>query len=273
VQLDESKDEFKKKGLGVAAISYDSREVLRDFARRKQITIPLLSDPESKIIRDFGILNTSVQPGQANYGIPYPGTYLINQRGVVVSKFFEEDYRSRYAMGTVYTRLFGSPLNTRETVVENEHFTLKFYSSSDSAAVGNRLTLMADITLKPKMHLYAPGVEGYKSVEWKLLDSPNFIPSNPRLPPGKSVYLRAIKERVLVYEGSLRISQDVDISSNYRELKKVMGDSDHLEIEGALSYQACDDKICYLPKTLPLRWSIRLTDPDRERVPEELRRR
>ena len=270
--MEESKEEFKKKGLGVAAISYDSREILRDFARRRQITIPLLSDPESKIIRAFGILNTSIQPGQPNYGIPFPGTYLINQRGVVISKFFEEDYRSRYAMGTVYTRLFGSPLNTLETVVENEHFTLKYYSSSDSAAVGNRLTLMADITLKPKMHLYAPGVDGYKPVEWKLVDSPGFTPATLRLPSGKSVYLPAIKERVLVYERSLRISQDVDISSNYRELKGMLGDSDQLVIEGALSYQACDDKICYLAKTLPLRWTIKLTEQDRERVPEELRK-
>jgi AhpC/TSA family/Thiol:disulfide interchange protein DsbD, N-terminal len=271
--LEESRKEFKKKGLGVAAISYDSREVLRDFSRRKQITIPLLSDPDSKIIRAFGILNTSIQPGQPNYGIPFPGTYLVNQHGVVVSKFFEEDYRSRYAMGTVYTRLFGSPLNTRETVVENEHLTLTYYSSSDSAAMGNRLTLMADVTLKPKMHLYAPGVDGYKPVEWKLVDSPGFKPSKLSLPSGKSLYLPAIKERVLVYERGLRISQDVDISSNYRELKKMIGDSDQLVIEGALSYQACDDKICYLAKTLPLRWTIKLINPDSERVPEELRKR
>ena len=38
---------FKKRGLGVAALSYDSPEVLKDFASRRHITYPLLSDPES----------------------------------------------------------------------------------------------------------------------------------------------------------------------------------------------------------------------------------
>jgi hypothetical protein len=271
--LEESKEEFKKKGLNIAAISFDSQAVLNNFARRKHISIPLLSDPESKIIRAFGILNTGVKPNEPAYGIPYPGTYLVNRKSIVVSKFFEEDYRSRYAMGTVYTRLFGSPLNTKETVVDNEHLTLKYFSSANSAAVGNRITLMAEIALKPKMHLYAPGVQGYKPIEWKLADSPNFKSSDVRYPPGKSLYLPAVKETALVYEHQLRISQEVDISPNSRELKKALGDSTELVIEGSFTYQACDDKICYLPKAVPLRWTIKLLEPDRERVPEELRRR
>lgn len=271
--MEESKEEFRKRGLGIAAISYDSREILQEFARRKQITIRLLSDPESKIIRAFGILNTSVRPGQSAYGIPYPGTYLVNQRGVVVSKFFEEDYRTRYAMGTVYTRLFGSPLNTREAVVRTGHLTLKYYSSADSAAIGNRLTLIADIRLNPKMHVYAPGVEGYKPVEWKLADSPHFAPSGGvRFPQAKTLYLPAIKEKVPVYKHSFRLSQDVDLSSDYRKLKDSLGEGDSLVLEGSFTYQACDDKICYLPETIPLRWSVKLAEPDRERVPEELRK-
>ncbi|MCI0420021.1 MAG: redoxin domain-containing protein [Acidobacteria bacterium] len=271
--MEDSKEEFKKKGLGIAAISNDSVDVLRSFSQRKHLRVPLLSDPDSKIIRAFGILNDTVQPGQFGYGIPFPGSYWVDRRGIVVSKFFEEDYRERYAMGTVYTQLFGSPLNTRETVVQNERLTLKYFSTADSAAAGNRLTLIADITLKRKMHVYAPEVRGYKGIEWKLADSPHFSQAPPNYPRARSLYLRAIKETVPVYENTFRIVQDIDLSGNYRQMKQALGDSDLLLIEGELKYQACDDKICYLPQTVPLKWTIRLIEPDRERVPERLRRK
>ena len=39
--------EIKKNGYGVASISYDSVEILKNFADRKKITYPLLSDPDS----------------------------------------------------------------------------------------------------------------------------------------------------------------------------------------------------------------------------------
>ena len=51
-------EELRDQGLGVVAISYDSEEVLADFSQRRGITFPLLSDDDSKVITDFGILNT-----------------------------------------------------------------------------------------------------------------------------------------------------------------------------------------------------------------------
>jgi len=53
-----------------------------------------LSHSDSKIIRAFGILNESVKPGTAQYGIPYPGTYILDPQGKVVSKYFEDDFRA-----------------------------------------------------------------------------------------------------------------------------------------------------------------------------------
>ena len=81
-------DRIRKQGLGLAAISYDSVEVLKNFADRKHITFPLLSDPESRIIRAFGILNETVKPGTPQFGIPNPGTYVVNAKGTVVAKYF-----------------------------------------------------------------------------------------------------------------------------------------------------------------------------------------
>jgi peroxiredoxin Q/BCP len=81
VELEQHLGAIRKQGLGVAAISYDSVGALRSFADRQHITYPLLSDPDSKIIRTYDILNEAVKPGTPTYGIPYPGGYVVDARG------------------------------------------------------------------------------------------------------------------------------------------------------------------------------------------------
>ena len=271
--MEETKEEFKKMGLGICAVSYDSREVLADFARRKKISYPLLSDPDSTIIRAFGILNTSIPEGDSGYGIPHPGVYRVEEKGLVQAKFFEEAYNNRYALGTVFTRLFGSPLRTHETVVENDHLLLKSFSTADSASIGNRLSLILDISLKDKMHVYAPGAQGYRPIELKITGSPAFTLVPAEYPRAQTLYLRAIQESAPVFQGQFRLSQDIVLIPNTKNLEESVNTANELLVEGSLSYQACDDKICYLPKAIPLKWAIKIVSPDRERVPEGLRRK
>jgi peroxiredoxin len=68
-------DAIRRQGLGLAAVSYDSVAALKNFADRQHITYLLLSDPDSKIIRAFGILNETVTPGTMTYGIPVWSKY------------------------------------------------------------------------------------------------------------------------------------------------------------------------------------------------------
>lgn len=271
--MEETKAEFNKMGVGVCAISYDSREVLAEFARRKKISYPLLSDPDSTIIRAFGILNTSVPEGDSGHGIPHPGLYRVDAKGRVQSKFFEEAYNNRYALGTVFTRLFGSPLQTRETVVENDYLSLKSFSTTDSASMGNRLSLVLDIILKDKMHVYAPGAQGYRPIELKIANSPAFTVAPASYPRAENLYLPAIRENAPVYHGKLRLSQDIVLIPNTKKLEESVNAANELLVEGSLSFQACDDKICYLPTSIPLKWVIKIIPPDRERVPEAMRRK
>jgi peroxiredoxin len=64
----------------------------------------LLSDPDSKIIRTYDILNEAVKPGTPTYGIPYPGVYVVDAQGRVVSKYFEDDYRERVSTAEILAR-------------------------------------------------------------------------------------------------------------------------------------------------------------------------
>jgi peroxiredoxin Q/BCP len=83
------------KKIQVIALSYDSVNILDRFASKEKITFPLLSDPKSKIIHAYGIYNREAD-GTRLAGIPYPGTFIVDQKGVIRAKLFHEGYRSRH---------------------------------------------------------------------------------------------------------------------------------------------------------------------------------
>ena len=86
----------------MVAISYDSEQILRHFSDRLGgFRYPLLADPESTIIRDFGIFNDKVPESHPWYGICFPGTYIGDRNGVVQTKFFEQLHTQRVTADTV----------------------------------------------------------------------------------------------------------------------------------------------------------------------------
>ena len=253
----------------MAVITYDSVEILADFAKRQNLTLPLLSDPQSATIRAFGILNTTVPTDNMAYGIPYPGTYIVDADGVVKSKYFEDRYQDRYSAPTILLREFGSAAGTRETATKTDYLEMKHYSTRDVVRPNLRFTLVADFVLPPNMHVYTPEVKGYIPIKLELDVSPNFTAHAAEYPKGDILFLPAINERVPVYHDSFRITQDVTMAAA-NDLEAVLSGNREVKITGSLRYQACDDKICYLPQTLPLEWTLKVEPLDRQRVPEPI---
>lgn len=272
MQLGQQTEEFRKRGLNVAAISYDKPELLRYFAERVGIRYPLLGDPQSRVIRAFGILNEEVPRDHEVFGIPHPGTYVIDQEGIVRAKYFEEDYKERYTPATVLDRYFGGDGPAGDSV-ETWHLKLTYSASQREARVGNRLLLVLEVELKPGMHVYAPEVTGgYIPIDWTIEESSGWQAHPVSYPPSREVHLPAIKETVPVYEGKIRLERDLTIGVG-KGVEAVLGPNKELRVKGSFRYQACDERICYRPETIPLEWVFRLTAHDRQRAPEELRRK
>jgi peroxiredoxin len=53
---------LERNGVRIAAVSYDSPEILQGFAEKHGIGYPLLSDQDSAVIRRFGIFNMNIAP-------------------------------------------------------------------------------------------------------------------------------------------------------------------------------------------------------------------
>jgi hypothetical protein len=132
VELEGSFAGLTEAGLGVVAISYDSVAILRSFSERHGgIRFTMLSDPESEIIDAFGIRNTDHAEDSMGYGVPYPGTYIVDANGIVVEKFFAPDYRERFTADTILLKTFGIGGGTR-IEAELPQFKLTAYPIQDA---------------------------------------------------------------------------------------------------------------------------------------------
>jgi hypothetical protein len=257
VELQQHLEAIRRQGLGVAAISYDSVGTLKNFTERQRIAYPLLSDPDSKIIRAFDILNETTKPGTPAHGIPYPGVYIVDVHGKVVSKYFEDDYKDRVSTADMLTRQFDAPIAAARRVSETKHLKITTAASNDIARPGLRIVLSLDIELKPKMHLYAPGVQGYIPIDWKLEDGGPAAKRHPfKYPTPEMLRLEAIGETVPVYGGRVEIVREITFGQE-AALNPLVAPNGELTINGSFRYQACDDRRCYIPEDVPLEWRFR----------------
>ena len=272
MELEQHRPEFESLGLGLAAISYDSPAILRNFAERRNIHFPLLSDTGSKIIRSVGLLNETVPKDSPFFGIPNPGVFVLDAKGTIKAKYFEEDFRQRFTAGDILTRQYGVQPSAGKQEVAGRQLTAVTSASNFVVRGGQRVALAIDIELKPGMHVSAPGVEGYIPIEWKMNNSDAAAAHDVTVPPAKRLKLKAINEVVPAFEGRFRLMRDITIAAEPK-LKPLADASGRFTVTGVLRYQACDDHICYVPQELPLKWTFQLEGHDRERVPVELQRK
>lgn len=108
------------------------------------------------------------------------------------------------------------------------------------------LLLVVDLVPKPGMRVYAPGNKGYTAVQLSVdpVAGRTFAPTKY---PKPDTYLFApLNERVLVFASPFRLSRAVSTAAG-----PARG-----PVTGRVEYQACDDKVCYLPQTLSVSWNL-----------------
>jgi len=271
VQLQNANERFEKQGIKLAAISYDNPAILLDFARRHNIAFPLLADPESKVIRSFSVLNEEAK-GMTK-GMAHPGFFYIDESGTIREKYFETKYTNRFTANNVIGKLFPELTQEVSHTVEVPHLRLTLSQSDRTVAPGSRVTLIVQVELPPDVHVYAPGVKGYKPIQLVLHTSGGIEAAPVIYPDSKILYLDAIKEQVPVFEGKFRIAEDVTIpvSKVGAGIRAALGSAKTVPIAGELQYQACDKTICYPPMSVPVKWELKVQPLDLRRSPGNIR--
>ena len=251
MQLQRGYEELQKKGIGLAAVSYDAPATLKAFADARGITFPLLSDTGSATIKAYRLLNEQATGRTA--GIPHPGTFVLDRRGVVTSRSFEQSYQERATAASLVGTTDGKGVKA-----ETPHLIVTASASDAVVAPGARFTLHLDVAPKARMHVYSPDQTTYIPVALQLEanDAANVHP--PRFPPSEEYLFKPLNERQRVYSRPFRISSDVTVAltPTVRERARAAGAT--LTLTGSLHYQACDDKVCYPPANVPLTWTLAL---------------
>ncbi len=269
VQLQNAKQRFEAQGLKLAAVSYDSVEILKSFADRQKIEFPMLSDSDSQVIRAYGVLNE--QATGMTKDMALPGYFVIDADGIIQEKFFEDAYQQRFSPNNVIGRLFPELGGEVWANVTAPHLGLAVDQSDRMGFPGSRISLMVEVRLPSDVHVYAPEVQGYKPIQLTISPSSEIELASLTYPPSEILYLPAIQERVPVFEGTFRIRQDITVSAA-DEFRASLGENGKtIAIDGQLHYQACDSEVCYLPESVPLQWNLQILPLDRQRAPETIR--
>ena len=183
---------------------------------------------------------------------------MINRGGIITSRAFEQVYTERRSATTVLADVPATVAPGAATIVKGRYVTLGVGKSDATAAPGRRVSLTVRVTPGPKIHVYAPGQQGYLPVGLRI-DSNAAFRTHPLVyPPSRVFEFVPLKEKVQVYDKPFGLRQDITLSLS-ADVRQRATAGETLTITGAFDYQACDDKICYRPETLPLEWKLKLT--------------
>jgi len=277
--LQRARKDFAAHGLGVAAITYDNQETLEDFAERKGIDYPLLSDPTSDTIRRFGLLDPDHTTGNVPaFGAPnvaYPGYFVLDRAGVVRERFVDGRYDDRRTANSIVGALFPESPASASRSVEAQHVGVSLSQSDLDVVPGNRFTLTVELALPPGFHVYAREARGYTPLELALEPLPGCEPAPVQYPPSHVLHLEAAKEDIPVFEGRVRLREELVLTPNPELLRRIQSDPSHsatVTVRGVLRYQACDHEQCFPPCEIPVTWSVTVHALDFEQTDPSLRK-
>ncbi|MEO6214320.1 MAG: hypothetical protein ABIP65_11890, partial [Vicinamibacterales bacterium] len=102
------------------------------------------------------------------------------------------------------------------------------------------------------------------AVTLTIQPQPGVVMKAAQFPKSEDYFFKPLKEHIPVYQRPFRIVQDVTIDPTRAGSAALKGVTT-LSVTGTFLYQACDDKVCFIPQSVPLSWTIGIKSLDRER--------
>lgn len=237
--------------MRVAAISYDPREKLREFAQQYQIGFPLLSDRNSAVIRNFGILNTNIAPEMRSHGVPHPVQYLVGSNGTIIRKYFVPNYQHRVAASAVALNEFGAAGEGASVVnLQSGALNVQVGLSAERAFAGQEVGFFAKFALAPGWHVYGKPLPERYTATCVVFDDPKIVRQSFELPEAVPLRIAQLGETLPVYSGSFRGVGSL--------LLRYPLDDGRITLSGYISLQQCSDTVCEPPEKLAFQLPLTL---------------
>lgn len=127
-------------------------------------------------------------------------------------------------------------------------------SSPLPARAGAKTELSLAIEITPGFHVQANPASRPELIPLsvRVTDAASLAVGTPRYPPGLSRRIDANPEPLSLYEGSVHVGLPIEVPVNAPP-------GEHI-VRGAVRFQACDDRRCHLPSTVPFAIAVRIID-------------
>ncbi len=240
-------------------MSYDSPEQLQTFANEYDVTYNLLSDDDSAVIREFGILNTLISPddseqaaGRSFYGIPFPGVYVTDENGVVTEKFFHRHYATRESAGSIRDSALGEILARHEvptTELGTDRVKISTFLSDASMKFETQSMIHVQFQLEDGFHIYGrPLPDGFIASEVTIPDTPGLRVGAAKYPATRQKDFPKLGVTLSVYEGLVDVA--IPVTPNAELLNWTKPDKpEAIEVPLSVLLQVCSETVCYPPRT------------------------
>ena len=239
-------------------------EDLAKFSEAYDIGYTLLSDEGSRVIETLGILNTLIaEDDERFYGIPFPGTYIVDSDGVVTEKFFNRHYATRTSTGTLLDKAVGKVLihdgSSVARLADSEVRITSFLADED-LKLEVESTLYTRIEVPDGFHLYGePLPEGFFATTVHVQEVKGLRVGEAQYPPTTPQRFEVLDVTLSVYEGVVLVAVPVtataDVLNWGAECEPMK-----LEVPVIVRYQICSDEVCYIPRTVELSMELDLAE-------------
>jgi len=209
-----------------------------------------------------------VSPGDLPlYGVPFPGTYVSDEKGVVVQKFFHDSYKKRDSAENLIDAALGKILATHEGPSatggdQDIRITAAVHGGRGTLRQGIIRRLVVRFELRDGLHIYGePVPEGMVATSVHVQGPDGLVVGDPILPPTEPLRLESLDLDLEVWSGTVDIALPLyplaQLVSECRPL-----DRDAVPLEITVRYQACDDSACLAPRTETLQLDVGLEPVD-----------
>ena len=221
------------------------------------------------MIRDYGILNDSIKPGDALlYGIPYPGVYVCDAEGLVTAKFFHDTYKKRDSAELYLDAALGR-LVLRDSEIRDERaddevrIRLGVRGGGGSIRQGIVRQLLLRFELAKGLHIYGEEVpEGMIPLQIQVSGPEGLVCESPSLPPTEKLHLSEMNISLNVWSGCFDVLIPFYATSQLVSETRPLADDAMASVAVSVRYQACDEATCLLPRseTFHLELPLDVTD-------------
>ena len=120
----------------------------------------------------------------------------------------------------------------------------------DVVRSNSQLSLSLSVSPNKGVHVYAPG-SAYPPIAIALDDNPALTAGKTTYPQASIYFFKPLNERVPVYGEPFTLKVNVAVGT-------IPPGTSTLRVSGVVSYQACDDRVCFLPQSVPVMWTLKV---------------